>query len=135
MNRLLEPSSFSFTSQQPEDPPATRSDGATRPRWADRPETGPVYPRVQPPATSRAACYYRRGLAVEDPAPPRGGPAMSPMSRRQFLAGATAGVAATALAAPSVHPHKGGGAPRFARPASVKILDPVWTAAYITTHY
>ena len=60
---------------------------------------------------------------------------MSPMSRRQFLAAATGSVAATALPAPSVHAQKGGGTLRFVAQADLKILDPVWTTAYITRNH
>src|SRR4029450_6875544 len=88
-----------------------------------------------------ATCHLPRGVLLSprprrgDHTPPRGGPAMSPMSRRQFLAGATGSVAATALAAPSVHAQKGGGTLRFVAQADLKILDPVWTTAYITRNH
>ena len=60
---------------------------------------------------------------------------MSQLSRRQFLAGATATAAATSLAAPSVHAQKQGGTLRFVAQADLKILDPVWTTAYITRNH
>ena len=60
---------------------------------------------------------------------------MSQLSRRQFLAGATATAAAVALAAPHVHAQKPGGTLRFVAQADLKILDPVWTTAYITRNH
>ena len=49
---------------------------------------------------------------------------MSQLSRRQFLAGATATTTAAALAAPRVHAQKAGGTLRFVAQADLKILDP-----------
>ena len=60
---------------------------------------------------------------------------MSQLSRRQFLAGATATTTAVALAAPRVHAQKAGGTLRFVAQADLKILDPVWTTAYITRNH
>jgi peptide/nickel transport system substrate-binding protein len=61
---------------------------------------------------------------------------MSQLSRRQFLAGATAAAAATTVAAPSVsRAQKTGGTLRFVAQADLKILDPVWTTAYITRNH
>ena len=60
---------------------------------------------------------------------------MSQLNRRQFLAGATASAAA-ALAAPAVtRAQKSGGTLRFVAQADLKILDPVWTTAYITRNH
>src|SRR5437763_10433251 len=59
---------------------------------------------------------------------------MSRLDRRQFLAGAAA-TAAAAIAAPSVHAQKSGGTLRFVAQADLKILDPVWTTAYITRNH
>src|SRR5881628_3282882 len=56
---------------------------------------------------------------------------MSDLSRRAFLAGTAAAVAAS-VAAPSVHAQKRGGTLRFVPHADLKILDPIWTTAYIT---
>jgi peptide/nickel transport system substrate-binding protein len=56
------------------------------------------------------------------------------LSRRRFLAG-TAAVAATGLAAPVVHAQKRGGTLRFVPHADLKILDPIWTTAYITRNH
>jgi peptide/nickel transport system substrate-binding protein len=60
---------------------------------------------------------------------------MSQLSRRQFLAGATTTAAATSLAVPRVHAQKAGGTLRFVAQADLKILDPVWTTAYITRNH
>jgi peptide/nickel transport system substrate-binding protein len=56
------------------------------------------------------------------------------LSRRRFIAG-TAAVAATAVAAPYVHAQKRGGTLRFVPHADLKILDPIWTTAYITRNH
>jgi len=56
------------------------------------------------------------------------------LSRRRFVAG-TAAVAATAVAAPYVHAQKRGGTLRFVPHADLKILDPIWTTAYITRNH
>jgi peptide/nickel transport system substrate-binding protein len=60
---------------------------------------------------------------------------MRRVSRRQFLAGATAAATTTALAAPFIHAQKRGGTLRFVAQADLKILDPVWTTAYITRNH
>ena len=59
---------------------------------------------------------------------------MSQLSRRTFLAGVTA-AAAAAVPAPRVHAQKSGGTLRFVAQADLKILDPVWTTAYITRNH
>jgi peptide/nickel transport system substrate-binding protein len=60
---------------------------------------------------------------------------MSQLDRRQFLAGAAA-TAAAALAAPAAsRAQKSGGTLRFVAQADLKILDPVWTTAYITRNH
>jgi peptide/nickel transport system substrate-binding protein len=56
------------------------------------------------------------------------------LSRRSVLAGAGA-LAATSLAAPFVHAQKRGGTLRFVPHADLKILDPIWTTAYITRNH
>ncbi len=56
------------------------------------------------------------------------------LSRRTFLAG-TAAVATTAVAAPYVHAQKRGGTLKFVPHADLKILDPIWTTAYITRNH
>jgi peptide/nickel transport system substrate-binding protein len=58
---------------------------------------------------------------------------MSQLDRRQFIAGAAA--AAAVVAAPAVHAQKAGGTLRFVAQADLKILDPVWTTAYITRNH
>jgi peptide/nickel transport system substrate-binding protein len=60
---------------------------------------------------------------------------MKGLSRRQVLAGTAATSVVTALGAPSVHARKGGGTLRFAAQADLKIVDPVWTTAYITRNH
>ena len=60
---------------------------------------------------------------------------MSHLSRRQFLAGATATAAAVTVAAPSVHAQKKGGTIRFIPHADLKVLDPIATTAYITRNH
>src|SRR5262245_10493372 len=61
---------------------------------------------------------------------------MRPLSRRQFIAGAGATAAATATLAPTRAPaQKSGGTLRFVAQADLKILDPVWTTAYITRNH
>ena len=59
---------------------------------------------------------------------------MSSMHRRTFLAGAAASAAAV-VAAPYVHAQKKGGTLKFVPHADLKILDPVWTTAYITRNH
>ena len=57
---------------------------------------------------------------------------MNRLSRRQLLAGAAAMAAAATLGAPSVHAQKRGRMLRFVPQADLRILDPVWTTAYVT---
>ena len=59
---------------------------------------------------------------------------MIPISRRQVLEGAVAAAAAT-LRAPSVHAQKDRHVLRFVAEADLKVLDPVWTTAYITRNH
>ncbi len=58
---------------------------------------------------------------------------MAQLSRRRFLAG-TAAVAAAA-SAPRVHAQPRGGILRFVPHADLKVLDPIWTTAYITRNH
>src|SRR5438128_4897066 len=58
---------------------------------------------------------------------------MDGLSRRRFLAATAA--AAVAVRAPAVHAQKRGGTLRFVPHADLKILDPVWTTAYITRNH
>ena len=59
---------------------------------------------------------------------------MNTLTRRAFVAG-TAAVGAAAAGAPYVHAQKRGGTLRFVAQADLKILDPVWTTAYITRNH
>ncbi len=60
---------------------------------------------------------------------------MAMVSRRQFLAGTTAAAASLAVRAPYVHAQKRGGTMRFIAHADLKVLDPIWTTAYITRNH
>jgi peptide/nickel transport system substrate-binding protein len=60
---------------------------------------------------------------------------MEHISRRQVLRGAATATAATMLGAPAVHAQKDGQILRFVAEADLKILDPVWTTAYITRNH
>ena len=60
---------------------------------------------------------------------------MRPLSRRQFVTGTMAGAAALTLGAPYVQAQKRGGTLRFIPHADLKVLDPIWTTAYITRNY
>lgn len=61
---------------------------------------------------------------------------MDRVSRRQVVRGAAAAaVATTALGMPSVRAQKGQQTLRFVAQADLKILDPVWTTAYITRNH
>ena len=59
---------------------------------------------------------------------------MDRISRRQVVRGAVAATAMT-LGAPSVHAQKGQQTLRFVAEADLKILDPIWTTAYITRNH
>jgi peptide/nickel transport system substrate-binding protein len=59
---------------------------------------------------------------------------MDRISRRQVVRGAAAAAAMT-LGAPSVRAQKDKQILRFAAEADLKILDPVWTTAYITRNH
>src|SRR6267142_3104022 len=84
-------------------------------------------------SAAASACYHRAGLSAPPRAPEE--PDMSQLDRRQFLAGAAATAAAAAVAAPAAHAQKLGGTLRFVAQADLKILDPVWTTAYITRNH
>ena len=60
---------------------------------------------------------------------------MNRLSRRQWLGGAAVAAATAALRAPSVHAQKHSSTVRFVAEADLKILDPVWTTAYITRNH
>jgi peptide/nickel transport system substrate-binding protein len=57
---------------------------------------------------------------------------MSRITRRQVVQGATVTMA---LGAPSVHAQNGGQSLRFVAQADLKVLDPIWTTAYITRNH
>ena len=59
---------------------------------------------------------------------------MSDLSRRAFLA-STAAAATMAAGAPHARAQKKGGTLRFVPHADLKILDPIWTTAYITRNH
>ena len=59
---------------------------------------------------------------------------MERISRRQLVRGAGA-TAAITLGAPSVRAQTGGQTLRFVAQADLKILDPIWTTAYITRNH
>jgi peptide/nickel transport system substrate-binding protein len=59
---------------------------------------------------------------------------MERISRRQVVQGAGAAAAIT-LGAPSVRAQTGGQTLRFVAQADLKILDPIWTTAYITRNH
>src|SRR5437763_15344012 len=58
---------------------------------------------------------------------------MPQLSRRAFVAGSI--VTAAVARAPFVHAQKRGGTLRFVPHADLKILDPIWTTAYITRNH
>jgi peptide/nickel transport system substrate-binding protein len=59
---------------------------------------------------------------------------MKRISRRQVLRGAAAAAAVT-LGAPSVRAQKNQQNLRFAAEADLRVLDPIWTTAYITRNH
>ena len=60
---------------------------------------------------------------------------MDRISRRQVVQGAAAAAAVTTLRAPAVHAQNDRQTLRFVAQADLKILDPVWTTAYITRNH
>ena len=60
---------------------------------------------------------------------------MNRLGRRQWLGGAAATAATAALRATSVHAQKRSPTVRFVAEADLKILDPIWTTAYITRNH
>lgn len=60
---------------------------------------------------------------------------MTDLSRREFLVGTAAGAAALTLGAPYVRAQKRGGTLRVIPHADLKVIDPIWTTAYITRNY
>lgn len=59
---------------------------------------------------------------------------MDDLSRRQFLAG-TAATAAATVRVPAVHAQNPGDVVRFVPHTDLKVLDPIWTAGYITRNH
>jgi peptide/nickel transport system substrate-binding protein len=59
---------------------------------------------------------------------------MNDLTRRQFLVTGAA-AAAAAASAPAVHAEKSGATMRFVPHADLKVLDPIWTTAYITRNH
>jgi len=60
---------------------------------------------------------------------------MRRLSRRQIVRGGGAAAAAMTLGAPSVHAQKSRQTLRFVAQADLKVLDPIWTTAYITRNH
>src|SRR6266498_3988285 len=60
---------------------------------------------------------------------------MDRISRRQVVRGAGAVAAATTLSAPSVHAQSSRQTLRVVPQADLKVLDPIWTTAYITRNH
>jgi peptide/nickel transport system substrate-binding protein len=60
---------------------------------------------------------------------------MKRLSRRHVLGGAAATAAAATLSAPSVHSQKRDRTLRFVAQADLRIVDPVWTTAYISRNH
>ena len=60
---------------------------------------------------------------------------MGPISRRQVVRGAAATATFATLGAPAVHAQKDRQTLRFVAEADLKILDPIWTTAYITRNH
>jgi peptide/nickel transport system substrate-binding protein len=60
---------------------------------------------------------------------------MADLSRRKFLAGTTAATAALTLDAPHVRAQKKGGTLRVMPHADLKVVDPIWTTAYISRNH
>jgi peptide/nickel transport system substrate-binding protein len=60
---------------------------------------------------------------------------MERISRRLVVRGAAAASAALTLGAPAIHAQEGGRTLRFVPQADLKILDPIWTTAYVTRNH
>src|SRR5881628_3674516 len=60
---------------------------------------------------------------------------MTDLSRRHFIAGAAVVAATASVGLPAVHAQKRGGTLRFIPHADLKVLDPIWTTAYITRNH
>ena len=60
---------------------------------------------------------------------------MECISRRQIVGGGAATAATVTLSAPSLIAQQNRPTPRFAAHVDLKVLDPVWTTAYITRNH
>src|SRR6516225_7818220 len=60
---------------------------------------------------------------------------MDRISRRQIVGDGAAAVAAIMVGAPSVHAQQDRQTLRFVAQADLKVIDPVWTTAYITRNH
>ena len=60
---------------------------------------------------------------------------MSRLTRRQLLGSAVATAAAVTLRTPPIHAQKRVQIVRFVAQADLKVLDPIWTTAYITRNH
>src|SRR6266478_8304898 len=60
---------------------------------------------------------------------------MDRINRRQIVRRAAAATAIAALGTPSVHAEKDPQTVRFVPQADLKVLDPIWTTAYITRNH
>ena len=60
---------------------------------------------------------------------------MDRISRRQVIRGAAATTAAITLRTPAVHAQRDRQTLRFVAEADLRVLDPVWTTAYITRNH
>src|SRR5215510_12601425 len=90
---------------------------------------------------TRHGSGYRNGPEIASvllslpEAHPGGKATMQDLSRRQFLAGTAAAAGAVTARAPFAHAQKRGGTMRFIPHADLKVLDPIWTTAYITRNH
>src|SRR5215470_17081648 len=87
--------------------------------------TGSISGRARRAVAARAAVVRGSGTHEEESLMPE-------LSRRAFVAGSAAAVT---VRAPYVHAQKQTGTLRFVPHADLKILDPIWTTAYITRNH
>src|SRR5215470_2091226 len=90
--------------------------------------TGSISGRARRAVAARAAVVRGSGTHEEESPMPE-------LSRRAFVAGSAAAAAAVTVRAPYVHAQKKGGTLRFVPHADLKVLDPIWTTAYITRNH
>src|SRR5438552_79785 len=104
--------------------------------WSDeegsQPNRQPNQTYVRVPDRSR---HCKRATISSGILAPRGDRSMSDLTRRQFVTRTAAAAAAVGIGAPSVHAQKRGGTLRFIPHADLKVLDPIWTTAYITRNH